>query len=214
MKMKDRSHASKKQEVYVADAREKFIRAFAYNLILQSYKPEHTPLEISKMAPQMPQNVQIQIAPPAVQPKTILSPPRIQQSPPLKLFSRVSQPQIFRQQPIPNLQLPAPIPRGGGGINLGKITSVLLDPAVFGVECQGPGKNLLVNRSGAIQAASLSLTKDEINMLMEEFSDKTRIPLVDGVFKAAFQDLILTAVVSDFVGTRFIIQKRLPFQRY
>ncbi|MFH1290628.1 MAG: hypothetical protein ABIH92_04430 [Nanoarchaeota archaeon] len=124
--------------------------------------------------------------------------------------------QVYHPVPLPKQYQP---PKSKPGqvpetINLGKITAPLLDPAVFSIECPGPAKNLLVNRSGTIQTTSIVLSKDEINQLMQTISEKTRIPLISGVFKAAYQDLIITAVVSDFVGTRFMIQKRTPFQRY
>ena len=99
-------------------------------------------------------------------------------------------------------------------ISLGKITQFLVDPSVISVECPGPKKNVLVNRSGKIQTSSLILSEQEINSILNEASDKTRIPLNTGLFKAAFQDLLITAVISEFVGTRFIIQKRTPFQKY
>ena len=88
-----------------------------------------------------------------------------------------------------------------------------MDPSVLSVECPGPGRNVLVNRSGVIQTTPLILNKEEIDELMDEISDKTRIPIVSGLFKAAFQDLIMTAVVSEFVGTRFMMQKMNPFQK-
>ncbi len=99
-------------------------------------------------------------------------------------------------------------------INLGKLASILQDPAVIGVECPGPYKNLIVNRGGSIQTSSVTLTPEEINTVMHNISEHTRIPITPGVFRAAVQDLLVTAVVSDFVGTRFLLQKRNPFQRY
>jgi len=98
-------------------------------------------------------------------------------------------------------------------VDLGKVASLLRDPAVFSVEVPGPTKQVLVNRGGQVQTTSLSLNKEEIDEIMNNVSDKTRIPLISGLFKAAYQDLIITAVVSEFVGTRFMIQKRLPFQQ-
>lgn len=93
---------------------------------------------------------------------------------------------------------------------LGKITSIISDPAVISVECPGPGKNILVNRSGVIQTAPIVLSAEEIKEIMREISEQTRIPLIIGVFKAAINNLIITAVISEFVGTRFVIQKMAP----
>ncbi|MBU0977502.1 MAG: hypothetical protein KKD18_03735 [Nanoarchaeota archaeon] len=99
-------------------------------------------------------------------------------------------------------------------VNLGKLAGILIDPSVFSVECPGPYKSLLVNRSGSLQTSGVTLTPEEINAVMHNISDQTRIPLTPGVFRAALQDLVITAVLSDYVGTRFVIQKRNPFMRY
>jgi len=92
-----------------------------------------------------------------------------------------------------------------------KILFFLKDPSVTGVECIGPNKNILVNKSGRIQTTSLIFTKENIDNFMLSISEKTRIPLISGVFKAIINNLIVTAVISEYVGTRFIIQKRSPF---
>lgn len=101
----------------------------------------------------------------------------------------------------------------GGKIQLGKIAPILMDPSVFSIEVPGEGKNVLVNRAGTIQTSNITLSRNEIDQIMNHISDTTQIPLITGLFKAAVQDLIVTAVVSEFVGTRFMIQKRMPFQR-
>jgi hypothetical protein len=92
-----------------------------------------------------------------------------------------------------------------------KILQFLHDPAIIGIECPGPDKNILVNRLGTILPASLSLTPTEIQAILNEVSEATRIPIISGVFKALYKSLLITAVISDFTGTRFIIEKR-PMQ--
>ena len=47
-----------------------------------------------------------------------------------------------------------------------------------------------------------------MSAFLKDLSDKTRIPLLPGLFKVVFQNLIVTAVISEFVGTKFIIEKR------
>lgn len=140
-----------------------------------------------------------------VEPRTHPSPGRI--------------PMIPRRSPIPLPQQqykPSPLKPGQKPetVNLGKLAGILVDPSVFSVECQGPHKNLLVNRGGSIQTSEVTLTDEEINTMMHNISEQTRIPISGRVFRTAIQDLVVTAVISDFVGTRFVIQKRSPFQRY
>ncbi len=96
-------------------------------------------------------------------------------------------------------------------ISLGKVSSILLDPKVISVECPGPEKPLLVNRSGIVQATGIMLNSEEISSFIKDISQKTKIPIISGVFKAAIGSIIVTALISEFVGTRFIIQKIMPY---
>jgi hypothetical protein len=115
------------------------------------------------------------------------------------------------------MNVPTPMKTTGHSIflgeELGKVISFLNDPSVFAVECKGEGQNLLVNRQGNILVTQLSLSKEEIDNLLDEISRKTRIPVMSGVFKAVFDDYIITAVISEFVGKRFVIQKRPAMQQ-
>src|SRR3989344_762513 len=88
-----------------------------------------------------------------------------------------------------------------------KISQLLNNPSIMSIECQGPGKNLIINKGGMMQASHISLTEVEIDEIMNDFSSKTRIPLIKGVFKAALGNIIISAVISEFVGTRFHVEK-------
>ena len=93
-----------------------------------------------------------------------------------------------------------------------KLDFLLTDPRVQAIECIGPNKNLLVKKNEIIQKTNIILTAEEIKRIINYFSERTKIPLVGGVFKAALGDLIMTAVTSSFVGNRFVIQKKQPFK--
>ena len=119
------------------------------------------------------------------------------------------------KQPVPASQktafMPQQIPRpklAKGPATLDQLEQFLADPVVISVECTGPGRPLLINRGGTIQATSLGLSSEEINNITNEISDQTHIPLVPGMFKAVLGNYTITAVISEFAGTRFIIQKR------
>lgn len=124
--------------------------------------------------------------------------------------------QVERVKPIPKFHSPIMVPQRqpsqirNEDFDLGKITQFLRDPSVLSVECPGPGKNIHVNRSGTIQTTPLVLSKEEINNIMDEVSSNTRIPVTSGLFRAIMNEFLVTAVISEFVGTRFIIQKRIP----
>ncbi|MBS3088473.1 hypothetical protein J4402_01705 [Candidatus Pacearchaeota archaeon] len=181
--------------------RREFLVAFTKALIKNSAPPE-LKKEISTQetveTPSLIVNKEIKKTSPPPQ----MRPPRFVRR------MKIVQPQI--QKPI--IQIPPQQPtQMQGRINLGKVARFLKDPSVLSVECTGPEKNLLVNRSGAIQTTPAVLTKEEIDQILNEVSSQTQIPIVPGLFKALFRNLLITAVVSDYVGSRFIIQKRTPF---
>jgi hypothetical protein len=212
------------QDTELRNLRSSFMGNFVRALILNSYTP--TEEEIQKItakktkpkeekmiaSPKISSNIQQRPLPPRRMPLR-MPPPKIPMRSHLQPLHTPSVHEL-PPMPVPPSKKGSRAPQAGDTINLGKVTQLLIDPSVMSVECPGPGKNLLVNRSGAIQTASLILTKEEIDSLMEEISDKTRIPIMPGLFKAAFQDLMITAVVSDFVGSRFMIHKQTPFSRY
>jgi hypothetical protein len=88
-----------------------------------------------------------------------------------------------------------------------KIGKLLKDPTVHSIECPGPGKNLMVKRYNQVNITPNILNKDEIKSIIEDFSERARIPIVGGILKAAVGDLMISAVISEFVGSRFIINK-------
>lgn len=92
-----------------------------------------------------------------------------------------------------------------------KLNAIIKDPYVNEIECLGTDHPLMVKKSGQTQKTQVNLSIDEIYELIAEFSQKTRIPIVNGRIKAALNDLIITAVLSETLGPRFIIQKKKPF---
>lgn len=114
----------------------------------------------------------------------------------------------------PLIQRPYPkMPALPGYMDLGKLNLFIADPRINQIECYGPAKEVLVKVGGQTQKTRINLSKEEIQNVIMSFSEKTRIPLIKGVFRAALGNLILTAVISDFVDSRFTIQKRVPFQK-
>jgi hypothetical protein len=87
------------------------------------------------------------------------------------------------------------------------ILFLLNDPSVQSIECPGLGKQVLLNKSGSIQASNISLNKEEIEGMIQSISKKTKVPVTPGLFKAAFDNFLVTAVISEYAGTRFVIQK-------
>lgn len=103
----------------------------------------------------------------------------------------------------------APAPLAAKVPIMDRLRPILNDPAVSMINCSGPDQNIQVTRAGMIQTFQLSFTMNEINDFMKDLSEKTKIPLLPGLFKIMFQNLIITAAVSEFVGTKFTIEKRI-----
>ena len=94
--------------------------------------------------------------------------------------------------------------------DLGKINFLIRDPRVTLIECPGPGKLVTAKTLGQTSITKLSLTEEEILSIIKKFSEKARIPILPGLFKAAVGNLVITAVVSDLAGSRFVITKITP----
>ena len=115
-------------------------------------------------------------------------------------------PQVPGVPQVPQVRRPEPQ-------RLIELTNLILDPEIYSIECPGPERYIMINKKGRIQPIGIRLTREEIARTMNEFSRKTKIPLVSGIFKAVLGHIIVTAVISEHVGTRFLIQKtRIPLQ--
>jgi hypothetical protein len=90
---------------------------------------------------------------------------------------------------------------------LGSLIYLLSDSSVSSLECPGPGKPIVLNKSGNMENSSMTFSQDDIKAVMDEISRKTGQKFDSGFVKAAIGNFIVSAVISDFVGTRFVIQK-------
>lgn len=98
------------------------------------------------------------------------------------------------------------------GFHLGKTEVFLKDPLLQSIECPGPGKNILVKKQNNISPTRTILSQQEINNIINSFSQQAKIPISSGILKAAVGNLVISAVISEFVGSRFIINKLTPPQ--
>jgi hypothetical protein len=152
-----------------------------------------------------PQKTQRQPAPKAP-PKQMFMPNPTPRQTPLRM-SMSAQSTKDKDEYKPSITAQQPTTPG-----LSKILPILSQSDVSSLECTSPGKPILINKYGNIQVSNLSLSEAEINQILQEVSQKTRIPIITGVFKAMFDNYLFTAIVSEFVGTRFIIQKKPMMQ--
>ena len=132
------------------------------------------------------------------------------QSPAAKLSQKPQRPQLQVLR-IPEPKLPErlsylkPIPTEKQ-IDLGKLNPLVNDPFVKSIECHGPDTNIIV-RTPQPKTTNISLTKEEIDDIIKRFSEAAKIPVEEGVFRVAFGKLMLLAIVSEVIGSKFIIKK-------
>lgn len=97
------------------------------------------------------------------------------------------------------------------GFALGKLELLLKDISIQSIECPGSGRNVLIKKHNKINVTKIILSQAEIKEIINGFSEKARIPIVGGILKAAVGDLVISAVISEFVGSRFIINRITPY---
>lgn len=100
-------------------------------------------------------------------------------------------------------------------LDLEKLNPLVTDPTVISIECSGPDTHLSVKRiKGETRITNIKLTKQEIDKIIKTFSRATKVPTDEGIFKAVVGKLIISAIVSDIIGSNFLITKINPFQNY
>jgi len=151
-----------------------------------------------------------------------MMPPSRKTMQPLHFFPktrRVSQPptqlkssfttSINTQNPHIPSTIIAPIP--GIEIDLGKLNMLAIDKGITVIECPGPEKFVLVKKTGKVNLTRIKLSQEEINSIISAFSEKARIPLIEGVFKAIVGEISINAIITDSLCHRFMIYKKSPY---
>ncbi len=109
----------------------------------------------------------------------------------------------------------APVVMAEGAVDeteeYGKISPLLNDPSVSTIECLGEGKELMIIRAGQKQRTRIVLSADEIKAVLDRVADETHIPLLEGVFRASVTGFSVNAVISEMVGSRFVIKKATAY---
>lgn len=123
----------------------------------------------------------------------------------------------IRRKRVPFLRIPtSPLPQTMQGItpfatraeiDLGKLNPLIRDPLVKIIECHGPDEKIIVTGRMGRKPTSITLSKEQIEEIINRFAEVTKIPVDEGVFKAVFGNLILSAMISEIVGSKFILWK-------
>ncbi len=130
---------------------------------------------------------------------------RIKKTPVLRIPETALPPTVSHIMPVPTAE----------EIDIGKLNALVRDPIVRVMECNGPDENIFVMGIMGRKPTPIKLSKEEMQEILERFSSATKIPITEGLFKAAIGTLVLSAVISEIAGIKFIIRKISPeFQRF
>ncbi|MEX0920650.1 MAG: hypothetical protein WDZ62_00070 [Candidatus Pacearchaeota archaeon] len=144
-------------------------------------------------------------------PKPLIKRKLKEKSPFKNSFFKKSHDSYFHPKVI-NLPLPEtvrdirPIP-GKETLNLEKLNPLVQDPLVKSIECNGPGQKIVVKGAMGIKNTSITLTEEDIDDVINKFSKASKIPVSTGVFKVVYGRLVLSAIISEVVDSKFIIKK-------
>lgn len=99
-------------------------------------------------------------------------------------------------------------------LDLGKIEPLVNDMMVRAIECNGPKSNVFVLGRMGRKKSTITLTKDDIEFIINSFSEHSKIPISEGVYRVAVGNLVLSAIISSVSEPRFIISKINPMQNF
>ena len=111
-----------------------------------------------------------------------------------------------------NLQYLAPIPVRVE-IDLNELNPLIKNQLIESIECHGPDEKLILNGVKGTKTIDLILTENQIETIIQKFSSLTKIPYETGIFNAAYGTLEISAIISEEVGSRFIIKRIKPPQQ-
>lgn len=118
---------------------------------------------------------------------------------------------IYPAEPSPLQTFELEIQQKPEGFNLGKVDLLLKDPLIKMIECEGIDKELIVKKNGRIFKTKIIMNQNEIKEVLDSFSKEAKIPVIGGIFKAVVGDLIISALVSEVVSSKFIITRMSPY---
>ena len=90
---------------------------------------------------------------------------------------------------------------------LDKLDPFVNDPNVVSIETEGSDEMVYVNGKMGKKPTGIKLTSEEIDKIIDTFSKLSKIPKKEGLFKISTNNLLFTAIISESVGSRFVIKK-------
>ena len=91
-------------------------------------------------------------------------------------------------------------------LDLEKLNPLIQDLTVQEIECNGPDENITI-KNPVERPTNIKLSKEEIDEIITTFSQESKIPISEGIFRAAVGSLLLSGIISEVVGSKFIIKR-------
>lgn len=111
----------------------------------------------------------------------------------------------FNQPKIPAPQIQQPIQKIK---TYGKLDFLIKDGSISFIQCYGPDKPISVIQRGQKNNTPIILTQEEIDQVLDQFSEEIHIPLIEGPFQITVNNLNISGVYSSLIGSSFIIKKQ------
>ena len=92
-------------------------------------------------------------------------------------------------------------------MDLGKLNPLLKDPLVEIIEGNGPYEHVMVIGSMGRKPTDIILSQEEMDEIVRKFSKTSKIPIHIGIYRVVVGGLILLAIVSEVINSKFIIKK-------
>ncbi|MEK6914251.1 MAG: hypothetical protein AABW83_01230 [Nanoarchaeota archaeon] len=93
---------------------------------------------------------------------------------------------------------------------INELNRLINDKNVQMIECPGAEKNIIVKVRNKINLTKIIFNEEEINNIINYFSDSARIPIMGGILKASLGSITISAISSSS-RSRFIINKINPY---
>jgi hypothetical protein len=113
---------------------------------------------------------------------------------------------MLEPQLPPSFQYLQPYPTSKG-IELGKLDSLIRDHHVQTIECNGPYEPLIVSGTMGRKLTDIIFSSEEVKEILEKFSRASKIPMHTGIYRVVVGKLLLIAIISEVINSKFIIKK-------
>jgi len=94
-------------------------------------------------------------------------------------------------------------------MDLQKLSILIKDPAVKIIECN-PEEKVKVSGNMGTKTTGIIMTKEDIDGIVDKFAITSKIPAEEGIYRVVVGNLILSAIISEVIGSRFILKKIMP----